>query len=41
VPDIDTLHRLLTEQSVGVPRTLTIVRRTRKFDLQVTPTASG
>ena len=37
VPDVDTLHRLLTEQRVGVPCTLTIVRRTRKFDVQVTP----
>jgi S1-C subfamily serine protease len=37
VPDVDTLHRLLTEQRVGVPCRLTIVRRTRKFDAQVTP----
>jgi S1-C subfamily serine protease len=40
VPDVDTLHRLLTEQTVGQPRTLTVVRLTRKFPVEITPMAA-
>ena len=40
VPDVDTLHRMLTEQCVGQPVTLTVVRLTRQFDLDVTPVAA-
>jgi S1-C subfamily serine protease len=40
VPDVDTLHRLLTEQSVGVPRTLTVIRLTHRFDVRITPAAT-
>jgi S1-C subfamily serine protease len=40
VNDIDTLHRLLTDQRVGQPVDLDVVRRTRRFDLRVTPVAA-
>lgn len=34
---IDDLHRLLTDEHVGVPMTLTVIRRTEKLTVQVTP----
>ena len=40
VLDVDTLHRMLTEQRVGQPATLTLVRLTRQFDIDVTPVAA-
>jgi S1-C subfamily serine protease len=40
VPDVDTLHRFLTEQTVGQACTMTVVRLTRRFDVDVTPIAA-
>ena len=34
---IDDLHRLMTEERVGVPVTLTVIRRTEKLDVVVVP----
>jgi len=39
VPDVDTLHRLLTEQTIGQPCTPTIVRLPHKFQVEVRPVA--
>jgi len=41
LPDIDTLHRLLTEQRIGQPCRLGVVRLTRRFEVEVTPAAAG
>jgi S1-C subfamily serine protease len=38
VPDIDVLHRILTDHRPGVPVTLTILRGTEKLVLYVEPT---
>jgi S1-C subfamily serine protease len=38
---IDDLHRLLTERSVGVPATLTVIRRTEKLALTIVPVEAG
>jgi len=38
---IDDLHRRLTEDAVGVPGTLTVLRRTEKLEIEVTPVARG
>lgn len=40
VSGVDGLHRLLTEQRVGAPAALTIVRGTDKMDLPVVPAPS-
>ncbi len=40
IPAIDDLQRLLTESRVGLPTTITIVRRNEKLVLPLTPTAS-
>ncbi len=40
IDGIDMLHRLLTGDRVGEPATLTIIRRTEKLDLKITPTES-
>ncbi len=37
LPDVDALHRLLTEHEVGRPLTLTAVRRTQRREFTVTP----
>jgi S1-C subfamily serine protease len=37
IPSIDALHKLLTGDQIGVESDLTIVRRTEKLTLQVTP----
>jgi S1-C subfamily serine protease len=37
VPDIDSLHRILTENRVGNRATLTLLRVTEKLDVQVVP----
>jgi len=40
LPDVDALYRVLTDHPVGAPATLTVVRRTQRFDVQVTPVAA-
>jgi S1-C subfamily serine protease len=37
VSGIDQLHRLLTEERIGIATTLTVLRRTEKLDIPVTP----
>jgi S1-C subfamily serine protease len=37
VRHIDDLHKLMTEERVGVPVTFTVIRRTEKVDVVVTP----
>jgi S1-C subfamily serine protease len=37
LPDVDALHRLLTEHEVGQPLALTVVRRTQRLEFTVTP----
>ena len=39
VPDIDALHRLLTEATVGTPVSLGLIRLTQRRELPVTPVA--
>jgi S1-C subfamily serine protease len=41
IPSIDALHKLLTGDQIGVESELTIVRRTEKLTLRVTPTESA
>jgi S1-C subfamily serine protease len=36
-PSIDHLHRLLTEQTIGQPHDLVVIRRTERLELKVTP----
>jgi S1-C subfamily serine protease len=38
---IDDLHRRLSEDAVGVPATLTVLRRTEKLAIEVVPTERG
>lgn len=40
VPDVDALHRLLNESSIGVYGTLGIIRHTEKLDLGIVPVES-
>jgi S1-C subfamily serine protease len=40
VPDIDSLHRILTENRLGVSTRLTLLRGLEKRDVDVTPTES-
>ncbi|MEL6327530.1 MAG: trypsin-like peptidase domain-containing protein [Cyanobacteria bacterium J06626_23] len=40
ISNVDDLHRLLTEETIGVRSQLTILRRGQKLDLSVTPTES-
>jgi S1-C subfamily serine protease len=40
ITGIDDLHRLLTGERVGEAAKLTIVRRTEKLDIQITPAES-
>jgi hypothetical protein len=39
VPDIDALHRLLTEATVGTPVALGVIRLTQRREVSVTPVA--
>jgi S1-C subfamily serine protease len=41
LPDVDTLHRLLTEATIGRPLTLRVVRLTSLRDFRVTPERAG
>lgn len=41
IAGIDDLHRLLTEQQVGVRSALTIIRRSEKLGLEIVPKESG
>jgi S1-C subfamily serine protease len=40
VEGIDQLHRLLDEERIGVPTPLTVIRRTEKVEITVTPAES-
>ena len=40
VRGVDDLHRILTDGRIGVPSRLTVLRRTRKLELPVTPRES-
>jgi S1-C subfamily serine protease len=40
VARIDDLHRLMTEERVGVPTKMTVIRGNEKLDLTVTPSES-
>ena len=37
LPDVDALHRLLTEHEVGRPLTVSVIRRTERREFAVTP----
>lgn len=37
VEGIDELHRLLSDERVGVKQTITVIRRTEKLDFEITP----
>lgn len=37
VEGIDELHRLLSEERVGIAQTITVIRRTEKLDFEITP----
>ena len=41
LPDVDTLHRTLTEATIGRPLTLRVVRLTSLRELEVTPERAG
>ena len=41
VPDIDALHRILTESGPGVRATLTVLRGTEKFSMDTVPSESN
>jgi S1-C subfamily serine protease len=40
IAGIDDLHRMLTEEKVGVKTTLTIIRQTEKLNLDIVPEES-
>jgi S1-C subfamily serine protease len=40
LPDIDALHRILTENRLGIPAILTVLRGTEKIHLRITPAES-
>jgi len=40
IDGVDALHRTLTGEKVGEPATLTIIRRTEKLEVTITPTES-
>jgi S1-C subfamily serine protease len=40
VPDIDVLHRTLTESTVGRPLTFSVIRRTQQKEVEVVPRAA-
>jgi S1-C subfamily serine protease len=35
--DVDVLHRLLTERPIGQPAIVTVIRRTQKLEVEITP----
>jgi S1-C subfamily serine protease len=37
VPDVDALHRLLTESTIGQPLRLDVIRLTKRREIVVTP----
>jgi S1-C subfamily serine protease len=37
LPDVDTLHRTLTEEEVGARAQLTVIRRTERLSLEIVP----
>ncbi len=41
VASVDDLHRILTEEQVGIPGALTLVRHTEKLDLTIVPVLAG
>ena len=41
ISSIDDLHRMLTEERVGVRSRLTLLRKTEKLTLTVVPDAKG
>jgi len=41
IPDIDSLHRILTENSLGVGATLTLLRGIEKMDVDIVPTEAA
>lgn len=41
VAGIDELHRLLTDEQVGIKQTLTVIRRTEKLSLPIVPAERG
>ena len=34
---IDELHRLLSDEKVGIKQTITVIRRTEKLEFEITP----
>jgi hypothetical protein len=40
VAGIDQLHRLLTDERIGKTTTFTVIRRTEKMEIDVTPAES-
>jgi S1-C subfamily serine protease len=40
VGDVDELHRLMTEERVGKPVPITVLRQTKKLEITVTPRES-
>ena len=40
IAGIDDLHRLLTEEKIGIKTKLTVIRRTKKLDRDITPAES-
>ncbi len=41
IEGIDELHRLLTEERVGIKQIITVVRRTEKLELEIIPRERG
>ena len=41
VGDVDELHRLMTEERVGKPMPMTVLRLTQKLEITVTPRESA
>lgn len=40
IPDIDALHRLLSDEKIGARCVITVLRRTQKLDLAIAPVES-
>ncbi len=40
IPDIDALHKLLTDERIGVRCAITVIRRTQKLELEIVPAES-
>ena len=41
IEGIDELHRLLTEERVGIRQIITVIRRTEKLELEIIPRERG